>query len=45
MPERNTFFKVEKEGQMDALKELINKYNKPFFEGAADGIKYLKENI
>ncbi len=43
MPEGNIFYKVEKPGQMDILKKLLRKYNKPLFEGAAEGIKYLKQ--
>ncbi|MEK7568296.1 MAG: hypothetical protein AAB498_01550 [Patescibacteria group bacterium] len=32
----------EKDGQMDLLKGILGEYNKPLFEGAADGVKYLK---
>lgn len=42
MPEGNVFYKIEKEGQMDLLKKLIEKNGKLFFEGAAEGIKHLK---
>jgi DNA repair photolyase len=42
MPEGNIFYKIEKEGQMDLLKDILEKHNKPLFEGAAEGIKYLK---
>ncbi len=45
MPKGNMFFKVEKEGQAESLRQLLNKYDKPFFEGAADGTKYIKENL
>lgn len=42
MPEGNIFYKIEKIGQLEALKNLTKKYNKPLFEGAAAGIKHLK---
>lgn len=45
MPEGNIFYKVEKDGQMETLKQLLNKHDKPFFEGASEGLKYLKENL
>lgn len=44
MPEGNTFHKVEKPGQMEELIRLIASYNKPLFEGAAEGINYIKSN-
>lgn len=44
MPRGNIFHKVEKEGQMDELINLIHSYNKPLFEGAADGITYIKSH-
>jgi DNA repair photolyase len=44
MPDDNLFYKIEKIGQMNLLKEIIKKNHKPFFDGAAEGIKYLKEN-
>ncbi len=43
---RNKFeeegLKVEKKGQLDFLKNVLNRYDKLYFDGAADGIKYLK---
>jgi len=42
MPKDNIFYKVEKEGQMDLLKNILQKNKKPLFEGAAEAIKYLK---
>ena len=42
MPSGNIFYKIEKEGQLDMLKNILEKYNKPLFEGAADAIKYIK---
>ncbi|MFH0820132.1 MAG: hypothetical protein V1892_03810 [bacterium] len=43
MPEGNEFYKIEKEGQMDYLKNILKECSMPLFEGAADGIKYLRE--
>ena len=42
MLDDNIFYKIEKDGQMDFLKNLLQEQGKPFFEGAADAIKYLK---
>ena len=42
MPKGNIFYRIEKPGQMQTLREILQKYNKPLFEGAAEGIKYLK---
>jgi DNA repair photolyase len=42
MPDGNIFYKITKKGQMENLSELLAKYNKPLFEGAAEGIQYLK---
>lgn len=42
MPKDNIFYKIEKEGQMDSLKSILQENGKPFFEGAAEAIKYLK---
>ena len=42
MPNGNIFYRIEKPGQMQTLREILQKYNKPLFEGAAEGIKYLK---
>jgi DNA repair photolyase len=42
MPDNNIFYKIEKEGQMELLRNMVDKHNKPFFEGAAEAIKYLK---
>jgi DNA repair photolyase len=44
MPKGNIFYKIEKRGQMEFLKTIINKNDKPFFEGAADAIQHLKTN-
>ena len=42
MPEGNIFYKVEKEGQMGLLQDIIQRNNKLLFEGAGEAIKYLK---
>lgn len=42
MPQGNTFYKIEKEGQLDFLKNILQRYDKPLFEGAAEGIEYLR---
>lgn len=44
MPEGNIFYKIEKKGQMDSLKRILQEGGKPFFEGAAEAIKYLKSH-
>jgi len=44
MPEGNKFHKIEKPGQMEELITLIENHGKPLFEGAADGINYIKSN-
>ena len=44
MPKGNSFYKVEKAGQMENLKNVIEKYNKKLFDGVAEAVKYLKEN-
>lgn len=43
MPKGNTFYKVEKRGQMDILKEILIRNYKPLFGGAAEGMEYLKK--
>ena len=42
MPQGNIFYRIEKPGQMQTLRKILQKYNKPLFEGAAEGIKHLK---
>ncbi len=44
MPEGNIFYKIERKEQIDLLKNILQKYNKPLFEGAAEAIKYLKSH-
>jgi len=43
MPNGNEFFQVEKAGQMEELKKLVEKSGKNLFSGAAEGIQYLKK--
>jgi len=42
MPVGNEFYRVEKEGQMNFLRQLVGSAGRPMFDGAAEGIKYLK---
>lgn len=42
MPDGNLFYKLERRGQMEMLESIIAKAGKPLFEGAADGIKFIK---
>lgn len=42
MPKGNSFYKIEKEGQMDILRQTVEATGKPLFDGAAEGIVYLK---
>ncbi len=42
MLEGNEFYRIERPGQMEYLKQLLAKEGKPLFEGAADGIERLK---
>lgn len=42
MPEGNIFYKIERPEQMELLSDILRKYDKPLFEGAAETIKYLK---
>jgi len=44
MPKDNIFYKIEKEGQMDLLKNILEENGKQLFEGAAEAIEYLKEH-
>ena len=44
MPEGNVFYKIEKEDQLQVLENILQKYNKSLFEGAAEGIKYLRDH-
>lgn len=43
MPEGNVYYKIEKEGQMETLENIVEKRGKLLFEGAAEAIKYLKD--
>ena len=42
MPEGNTFFKIERKGQMEALSEIIEKYGQKLYSGAADAMDNLR---
>jgi DNA repair photolyase len=42
MLEGNTYQEVTKEGQMEYLASLVRKSGKQFFEGAADGVEYVR---
>jgi len=39
----NTYVPIIREGQMDFLEKVIKKYNKKMFDGASDGMKYIRE--
>lgn len=43
MPEGNTFYRIEKRGQMDMLRDILQQHNQVLFEGAAEAVKHLKE--
>jgi len=43
MPEGNTFFKVERKGQMEALSEIIEKHGQKLYAGAAYAINHLRQ--
>lgn len=43
MPEGNMFYKIEKSGQMEVLKNIVNSHGKEFYEGAAEAIEHLKQ--
>jgi DNA repair photolyase len=42
MLEGNEFYRVERPGQMDYLRQLLTKAGKPLFDGAGEGIERLK---
>jgi len=44
MPKENIFYKIEKNGQMELLNNILEKNNKHLFSGAAEIIKHIKEN-
>lgn len=43
MLEGNTYQEVSKEGQMEHLVSLVKKADRQFFEGAAQGVEYLRK--
>ncbi len=44
MPEENVFYKIEKEYQVQELRGILQKHDRPLFEGAAEGIIYLRDH-
>ena len=42
MLDGNKFKEISKEGQIDFLKNCVKKYKKEFFEGAAEGMEYIR---
>lgn len=45
MLEGNTYVPIVRDGQMDFLLQVLKKYDKKMFDGAADGMKYIRENL
>lgn len=45
MLDGNTYVPIMRDGQMDFLSKVLKKYDKKMFEGAADGMKYIRENL
>ena len=45
MLEGNTYVPIIRDDQMDFLLRVLKKYNKKMFEGAADGMKYIRESL
>lgn len=45
MLEGNTYVPIERAGQMDALSQIVQKYDKKLFEGAAAGMDYIRESL
>lgn len=43
MLDGNTYQEVKKDGQMEYLVSLVKKSGKQFFEGAADGVEYVRK--
>jgi len=44
MPSGNIFYKIERRGQMDLLRNLVISNGRLLFEGAAEAINHIKEN-
>lgn len=42
MLDGNTFKEVRKDGQIEFLKKIVEESGKKFFEGASDGMEYIK---
>lgn len=45
MLEGNTYIPIERDGQMDVLLQIIQKYDKKMFEGASAGMEYIRESL
>lgn len=45
MLEGNTYVPITRDGQMETLLQILKKYDKKMFEGAAAGIQYIRENL
>lgn len=45
MLEGNTYVPIMRDGQMDFLLQILKKYDKKMFEGAADGMEYIRKNL
>lgn len=45
MLEGNTYVPILRDGQMDFLLQVLKKYDKKMFEGAAAGMDYIRENM
>ena len=44
MPEGNEFYRIEKNGQMDMLRSIVEGNNKMLFEGAAEAMNYWRDH-
>lgn len=44
MPKKNIFYKIEKDNQMKELENILEKYNKKLFKGAAEASQYIEDN-
>jgi len=42
MPKGNIFYRIERKNQLELLKNILAKYNKELYEGAAEAVKYIK---
>lgn len=44
MPEGNEFYRIEKNGQMDILRNIVEENDKMLFEGAAEAMNYWRDH-